>query len=66
MCVFSACTVYHMCALCLWKSGGGIRSPETRVTDGCEPTAVLGIELGPLEEQYMILTTEPSPQPKPR
>jgi hypothetical protein len=34
--------------------------PGTEVTDSCEPSLwVLGIELGPLQEQQMFLTAKP-------
>lgn len=44
----------------------GVRSPETRVTCGCE-SAFEGskeLNLGPLQEQEVFLPTEPSLQPQ--
>jgi hypothetical protein len=39
-------------------------SPGTGITDGCEPLCGwLGPNLGPLEEQPVFLTAEPSLQP---
>ena len=50
-----------MC-MCAWEPKG-IGSPGTRVTDDCELPRGLGIEPGPLEEQSVLLPTEPSRQP---
>ena len=55
--------VYHVQALCLWKSEEGLRAIGTGVSDGCGPPMVLGTELGPLQEQQVLLTAEPSLQP---
>ena len=42
----------------------GIRSPGTGVTDGWEPPCgCRELNSGPLEEQAMLLTSEPSLQP---
>jgi hypothetical protein len=42
----------------------GIRSPGTRVIDNCElPCGCWKLTLGPLEEQPVLLTIEPSVQP---
>lgn len=39
----------------------GIRSPGTGVTDGYKPPCVFWeLNLGPLEEQWVLLTTEPA------
>jgi hypothetical protein len=43
-----------------------VRSPETGVTDSCElPCWCWELNLDPLEEQPVLLTTEPSLQPPP-
>ena len=43
----------------------GARSPATGVTDSCElPCGYWELNPGPLEEQPVLLTTEPSPQPE--
>ena len=56
-------SVHHTNAWCLWRSEDGIRSPGSGVADSCEPPCG-GWDLnpGPLEEQPVILTTEPPPQ----
>lgn len=42
------------------KSEGGIRSPGTEVTVGCKtPCGYLKPNLDPLQEQQMLLPTEP-------
>jgi hypothetical protein len=42
----------------------GVRSPVTGVTDSCElPCGCWELSLGPLEDQPVPLTTEPSLQP---
>jgi len=47
--------------VCLCK---GVRSPGTGVTDRCElPCGCWELNLGPLEEQLVFLTPEPSLQP---
>ena len=56
--VLPACVpVSHVCAWCLWRSEEGIGSPETGVTDDCEPPYP-----GPLEELQVLLMGEPSLQ----
>lgn len=45
--------------ICMWNRGVG--GPGAGVTYACEPR-VLGVNLGPLEEQPVLLTTEPSLQ----
>jgi hypothetical protein len=50
---------YHMCAWYLERPTEGIRSPETEVTDGSELPCVC-LNWGSLQEQYMLLSTEPS------
>ena len=43
------------------RDGGSVRSPGTGVIDGCEPPCgCWESNLGPLEEQQMLLTAEPS------
>ena len=55
----------YVCAPCVTLSPGvGIRSPATIVTDGCEPLCGWYVlNSGPLKEQQMLLTAEPSLQP---
>ena len=44
--------------------GEGVRSPGTGVTDSCElPCGCWELNLGPLQEQHVLLTTEPLLQP---
>ena len=58
--------MYHMCVPGALISREGDGSPKTGVTDSCEPLHLgaavwmLRIELLPLQEQQMFLTTEPS------
>jgi hypothetical protein len=52
-----------MYARCLWRPEEGIRSLGTGVTDGCELSCEFWeSNLGPLEEQPVLLTLEPSLQ----
>ena len=45
--------------------GESVRCPGTGVTDSCElPCGCWELNSGPLEEQPVLLTAEPSPQPK--
>jgi hypothetical protein len=54
----------HVCVQCPWGLKGGIRSPGTRVTDDFEaPYGFWDSNQGPLEEQPVLITTEPSLQP---
>lgn len=54
--------VYHTHSSCLWRSEEGIRSPEVRVMDDREPLhGCWESNMGPLHEQQVLLTTEPSP-----
>lgn len=47
-----------------WKAEEGIRFPGIGVIDSYElPYGYWELNPRPLEEQYMLLTTEPSPQP---
>ena len=64
--VLRACGhVYHVCAWCLRRSEDGIRSPGTGVKSGCEsPCGCWVLKLGPLQEQHVLLSTEPSLQPQ--
>ena len=42
----------------------GVRSPGTGIKDSCElPCGYWELNSGPLEEQPVLLTTEPSPAP---
>ena len=49
---------------CLCMPAGQKRAPDL-ITDGCEPPCgCWELNSGPLEEQAMLLTTEPSLQPQ--
>ena len=53
--------VYNILSVCM--SAGQKRAPDL-ITDGCEPPCgYWELNSGPLEEQAMLLTTEPSLQP---
>ena len=53
--------VYNILSVCM--SAGQKRAPDL-ITDGCEPPCrCWELNSGPLEEQAMLLTTEPSLQP---
>jgi hypothetical protein len=55
--------VCHMCAWCLWRLEEGTRTPETGVTEGCKlPWRSWESNLGSLQEQQVLLTTEISLQ----
>jgi hypothetical protein len=48
----------------LWRPEEGIRSPGPGVRDGCEPPyGCKESNPGPLQEQPVLLTSEPSLQP---
>lgn len=54
--------VRHMCAWCLWMSDY-VTYARTRVMGGCEPTCrYWELNLGPLKEQQILLTIQPSLQ----
>lgn len=56
--------VYHIHAWCLQKSEEDVGFSRTGVTDGCEPLSVRWeTHLGPLQDQHMLLTTEPPSHP---
>ena len=53
---------YFTCMYILaWRPEVGIRSPGTEVIDGCKLQCG-ELNLGPLREQPLLLTTEPSLQ----
>lgn len=62
----SILSVYYMCVL--GPPGGQKKSigfPQTGVTDGCTPSCgCCDSNLLPLEEQPVLITTEPSLQPR--
>ena len=62
--VLPACIyVYLVCAWCLQSSGECISWPGTRVRAGSKPSyGCWAPTPGPLQEQQMLLTTEPSSQ----
>jgi hypothetical protein len=52
---------YHLHVWCPWRPEEGIGSLRTGVMDGCE--SLCGFQEsnpGPLQEQHVLLTTEPS------
>jgi hypothetical protein len=52
--------VHHVCAN-PGRAEEGVRSPETGVTDGCEPPCECWeLNPGPLKEKQILSTTEPS------
>jgi hypothetical protein len=56
-----ALPVYHVYTWYRKKSKGGVTSPETEVADSCElPFGCQESNPDPLEEQTVLLTTEPS------
>ena len=56
----SVCTTFTKCPQ---RPEEGVRSPGTGITEGCElPRGYWELNLGPLEEQPVYLTTEPSLQ----
>jgi hypothetical protein len=59
--VLPACmSLHHECGWSAWGSEESIRSPGPGVTYGCEPPCgCWELYLGPLEEQLVLLITEP-------
>lgn len=52
--------VRNLLAWCPWRGGEDIRSPESAVTDGCEPTSEYWeSNSGPPEEQPVLLNFKP-------
>ena len=63
LCVFVFCIHVCLCITYMQYPKEGIRSPETGVTDHCElPCVCLESNLRPLQEQPVLLITEPSLQ----
>ena len=69
LCLFCVCVCLHACLCTMYAPGAhrvqkeGVRSPGTGITDGCEPPhGCWKLNLGPLEEQPVFLTSEPSLQ----
>jgi hypothetical protein len=63
---FPACVSVYVSLECpgLAKARRGIQSPRARVTDGCELSCECWeLNLGPLQEQSVLLTAKPSFQP---
>jgi hypothetical protein len=59
--IFILCTLVICLHVCLCE---GVRSPETGIANSCElPYECWELNLGPLKEQPVLLTTEPSLQP---
>ena len=62
----SVCLHACLCTMCiqsLWRPGEGARHPITRITDSCELLYLfLELSLGPLQEQPVLWTSEPSLQ----
>jgi hypothetical protein len=62
--IFISCALVFCLHVCLCE---GVRSPGTGVTDIYElPCECWELNLGPLEKQPALLTTEPSLQPPPK
>ena len=64
--VLHACmSVYHLHAWYPQRPEDGFRSPETGVAGACEllPYGCWKLNLGPLEEQTVLLTTKLALQP---
>lgn len=58
--------VCRMHAWCLWRPEEGVQSSETRISHSCEPLYGCSESIqDPLQEQPVLLTTEPSRQPQP-
>jgi hypothetical protein len=57
VCMYVCMYVYAMCA-CLVPSE--VRSPGSGIREGCEPCGCWESNLGPLQEPWVLLTTEPS------
>lgn len=56
--------LYHLSAWYPWKLGEGVGPSGTGVTDGYEPPCgCWELNLGPLEEQPVLVTIELSHQP---
>lgn len=56
--------VHYMCTWVPQKSEKSIKSPGTKVMDGCDPPrGFWKLNLSPLREQQVLLTGEPSVQP---
>ena len=59
--------MYILCiqySVCVCMPAGQKRAPHP-ITDDCEPPySCWGLNSGPLEEQAMLLTSEPSLQPQ--
>ena len=54
-------SIHHMCGWGLHRSEEDVRSPETEVSDGCEPPyGFLKLNLCPLGEQQVLLPAEQS------
>lgn len=68
MCVGVSLSYMLVCHLQAWSSlrtEKGVRAPGTGVTHDCEPPCgCWDSNPGPLEEQLVLLTTEPSLQPQ--
>lgn len=59
-------SVYCVYAWCLLRAKKGIGSPRTGVMNGCEaPRGCWELNLGPLQEQGVLLTTKPPLLPVP-
>lgn len=57
-------SVQHACACCVWNSEGGVGSPGTGVSGGCQPPCGdWELNAGPQGEQPVLLTIEPPLQP---
>lgn len=55
-------SVCHMSAWCWWRTEEGIRSPATRVRDGCKLSGECWKLILGTKEQQVVLAAEPSLQ----
>jgi hypothetical protein len=61
MSVLSVVYIYQVDVCYLWGSEEGVRSPETRFVNVGEPSyGCWKLNLHPLEEQFMLLTSDSS------
>ena len=67
LCVYGCFACMYVCVLCmwcLWRPEEGVEPSGTGFTDGCEPPyESWELNLGPLQEQQVLLEAEPSLPP---
>ena len=58
--------MHHLHTRCHWRLDKDVRSSGIRIIDSCELSCgCLELNLGPLQEQQLILSSEPTLQPPP-